>query len=45
MFTIVVVRGLRYTRARSHKFFVSFIHVGSLAGICVGVTALIVILS
>src|ERR1700744_835392 len=37
--------GLRYTRARSHTFFVSFITWVSLAGICVGVTALIVILS
>src|SRR5487761_494302 len=37
--------GLRYVRARSHKFFVSFIAWTSLAGVCVGVAALIVILS
>src|SRR5581483_7716578 len=37
--------GLRYVRARSHKFFVSFITWASLAGVCVGVAALIVILS
>jgi lipoprotein-releasing system permease protein len=37
--------GLRYVRARSHKFFVSFITWTSLLGVCVGVAALIVILS
>lgn len=37
--------GLRYVRARTHKFFVSFITWVSLAGVCVGVVALIVILS
>ena len=37
--------GLRYVRARSHKFFVSFITWVSLLGVCVGVAALIVILS
>ncbi|MGH8218076.1 MAG: lipoprotein-releasing ABC transporter permease subunit [Steroidobacteraceae bacterium] len=37
--------GLRYVRARTHKFFVSFITWVSLIGICVGVAALIVILS
>jgi len=37
--------GLRYVRARSHKFFVSFITWVSLTGVCVGVAALIVILS
>ena len=37
--------GLRYVRARSHKFFVSFITWTSLAGVCVGVAALIVVLS
>jgi lipoprotein-releasing system permease protein len=37
--------GLRYVRARSHKFFVSFITWASLAGVGVGVAALIVILS
>ncbi|HEX4387168.1 MAG TPA: lipoprotein-releasing ABC transporter permease subunit [Steroidobacteraceae bacterium] len=37
--------GLRYVRARSHKFFVSFITWASLLGVCVGVAALIVILS
>src|SRR3984885_15492639 len=37
--------GLRYVRARSHKFFVSFIPWASLVGVCVGVAALIVILS
>jgi lipoprotein-releasing system permease protein len=37
--------GLRYVRARTHKFFVSFITWASLAGVCVGVAALIVILS
>jgi lipoprotein-releasing system permease protein len=37
--------GLRYVRARSHSFFVSFITWTSLIGVCVGVAALIVILS
>jgi lipoprotein-releasing system permease protein len=37
--------GLRYVRARSHKFFVSFITWASLIGVGVGVAALIVILS
>jgi lipoprotein-releasing system permease protein len=37
--------GLRYVRARSSRFFVSFITWASLAGVCVGVAALIVILS
>ncbi len=37
--------GWRYVRARSHKFFVSFITWTSVAGVCVGVAALIVILS
>jgi lipoprotein-releasing system permease protein len=37
--------GLRYVRARSQKFFVSFITWASLVGVCVGVAALIVILS
>jgi lipoprotein-releasing system permease protein len=37
--------GLRYARARTHKFFVSFITWVSLAGVAVGVAALIVILS
>src|SRR5260370_25252631 len=37
--------GLRYVRARSHTFFVSFITWASLVGACVGVAALIVILS
>ena len=37
--------GLRYVRARSHKFFVSFITWVSLTGVAVGVAALIVILS
>lgn len=37
--------GLRYVRARSHKFFVSFITWVSLLGVGVGVAALIVILS
>ena len=37
--------GLRYVRARSHNFFVSFITWISLAGVAVGVAALIVILS
>src|SRR5690242_4418496 len=37
--------GLRYVRARSPKFFVSFITWVSLLGVCVGVAALIVILS
>ncbi|MBV9619768.1 MAG: lipoprotein-releasing ABC transporter permease subunit [Gammaproteobacteria bacterium] len=40
-----VFLGLRYVRARSHKFFVSFITWASLVGVCVGVAALIVILS
>jgi lipoprotein-releasing system permease protein len=37
--------GLRYVRSRSHGFFVSFITWVSLAGVCLGVAALIVILS
>ncbi len=37
--------GLRYARARAHRYFVSFITWVSLAGVCVGVAALIVILS
>lgn len=37
--------GLRYVRSRSHAFFVSFITWISLAGVGVGVAALIVILS
>ena len=37
--------GLRYVRSRSHGFFVSFISWVSMLGVCVGVTALIVILS
>jgi lipoprotein-releasing system permease protein len=40
-----VFMGLRYVRARSNKFFVSFITWASLVGVCVGVAALIVILS
>jgi lipoprotein-releasing system permease protein len=37
--------GLRYVRARQHKFFVSFITWVSLAGVALGVAALIVVLS
>lgn len=37
--------GLRYVRARTHKFFVSFITWAALTGVSVGVAALIVILS
>jgi lipoprotein-releasing system permease protein len=37
--------GLRYVSARSHKYFVSFITWVSLLCVCLGVTALIVILS
>jgi lipoprotein-releasing system permease protein len=37
--------GLRYARARTHRYFVSFITWVSLAGVAVGVAALIVILS
>jgi len=37
--------GVRYVRARSTRFFVSFITWASLVGVCVGVAALIVILS
>ncbi|HUN27461.1 MAG TPA: lipoprotein-releasing ABC transporter permease subunit [Steroidobacteraceae bacterium] len=37
--------GSRYVRARTHEFFVSFITWVSLVGVCVGVAALIVILS
>jgi lipoprotein-releasing system permease protein len=37
--------GLRYVRSRSSRFFVSFITWASLIGVCVGVAALIVILS
>jgi len=44
-YPLPVFIGLRYVRARSHKFFVSFITWASLVGVCVGVAALIVILS
>src|ERR1700722_13636465 len=44
-YPLSVYVGLRYVRARSHKFFVSFIPWASLIGVCVGVAALIVILS
>src|SRR4029079_19668057 len=37
--------GLRYVRARSHKFFVSFITWVSLLCVCLGVAAHIVVLS
>jgi lipoprotein-releasing system permease protein len=37
--------GLRYVRTRGNKFFVSFITLVSLLGVCLGVAALIVILS
>ena len=37
--------GLRYVRARSHRYFVSFITWVSLAGVALGVAALIVVLS
>ncbi len=37
--------GLRYAQARTHRYFVSFITWVSLMGVCVGVAALIVILS
>src|SRR3954466_3456418 len=37
--------GLRYVRARQHTFFVSFITWVSLAGVSLGVAALIVVLS
>ena len=37
--------GLRYVRARTHKFFVSFITWAALGGVMLGVIALIVILS
>lgn len=37
--------GLRYVRSRTRKFFVSFITWVSLIGVCIGVAALIVILS
>ncbi len=37
--------GLRYVRARQHQYFVSFISWVSLAGVCLGVAALITILS
>jgi lipoprotein-releasing system permease protein len=44
-YPLSVYMGLRYVRARSTKFFVSFITWASLVGVCVGVAALIVILS
>jgi lipoprotein-releasing system permease protein len=44
-YPLSVYVGLRYVRARSTKFFVSFITWASLVGVCVGVAALIVILS
>jgi len=37
--------GLRYVRSRRRSFFVSFITWVSLAGVCLGVAALITILS
>jgi lipoprotein-releasing system permease protein len=37
--------GLRYVRARSHRYFVSFITWVALAGVALGVAALIVVLS
>ncbi len=37
--------GLRYVRARQHQYFVSFISWVSLAGVCLGVAALITILA
>ncbi|MGH8197858.1 MAG: lipoprotein-releasing ABC transporter permease subunit [Steroidobacteraceae bacterium] len=37
--------GLRYVRARQHQYFVSFISWVSLTGVCLGVAALITILS
>ncbi len=37
--------GLRYVRARTHRFFVSFITWAALVGVGVGMAALIVILS
>jgi lipoprotein-releasing system permease protein len=37
--------GLRYVRARSHGFFVSFITFASMGGICLGVAAIITIIS
>ena len=37
--------GLRYVRARKHQYFVSFISWVSLGGVCLGVAALITILS
>ena len=37
--------GLRYVRARKHQYFVSFISWVSLLGVCLGVAALITILS
>jgi len=37
--------GLRYVRARKHQYFVSFISWVSLIGICLGVAALIAVLS
>src|SRR5688572_2614517 len=37
--------GLRYVSARKHEYFVSFISWVSLAGICLGVAALIAVLS
>src|SRR5215475_1552573 len=42
---LAIYVGLRYVRARSTRFFVSFITWASLIGVCVGVAALIVILS
>jgi lipoprotein-releasing system permease protein len=44
-YPLPVYVGLRYVRARSTRFFVSFITWASLLGVCVGVAALIVILS
>ena len=43
--SLVAWIGLRYVRSRRHSFFVSFITWVSLAGVCVGTAALVVILS
>src|SRR6202166_1622022 len=42
---VPVFVGLRYSLAPEHRFFVSFITLGSLAGVALGVAALITVLS
>ena len=45
MFSYEYFVGLRYTRAKRRNHFISFISMTSMAGIALGVAALIVVLS